>query len=143
MTTVPSKHRKQGPPAQQARQHLRVLANSMTEEEKKDFLFITKARDRLWAHVPKYRGPRTECWHLWKNAWTTSCNNTMHPQGDTDGKRFAIKEALTGEAGGHSGCQRSAVLEEHHGPAASNFMAGMTDMQAAFESLNHDSSDFQ
>ncbi|MCP3666012.1 MAG: hypothetical protein GY696_26535 [Gammaproteobacteria bacterium] len=37
----------------------------------------------------------------------------------------------------------SAVSEEHRGPAASNFMAGMTDMQAAFESLNHDSSDFQ
>ena len=37
----------------------------------------------------------------------------------------------------------SAVSEEHHGPAAGNFMAGMTDMQAAFESLNHDSSDFQ
>ncbi|MCP3663293.1 MAG: hypothetical protein GY696_12500 [Gammaproteobacteria bacterium] len=50
------------------------------------------------AHVPKYRGPRTECWHLWKNAWATACNNTMHPPGDTDGRRFAIKEALTGEA---------------------------------------------
>ena len=37
----------------------------------------------------------------------------------------------------------SAVLEEHYGPAAGNFMAGMTDMQEAFESLNHDSSDFQ
>ncbi|MCP3664104.1 MAG: hypothetical protein GY696_16710 [Gammaproteobacteria bacterium] len=28
----------------------------------------------------------------------------------------------------------NAVLEEHHGPAATNFMAGMSDMQA-FESL--------
>ncbi len=37
----------------------------------------------------------------------------------------------------------SAVSEEHYGPAAGNFMAGVTDMQAAFESLNHDSSDFQ
>ena len=28
----------------------------------------------------------------------TACNNTIHPQGDTDGRRFAIKEALTGDA---------------------------------------------
>ena len=37
----------------------------------------------------------------------------------------------------------SAVSEEHYGPAAGNFMAGITDMQAAFESLNHAGSDFQ
>ncbi|MCP3663090.1 MAG: hypothetical protein GY696_11435 [Gammaproteobacteria bacterium] len=35
------------------------------------------------------------------------------------------------------------VLEEKRGPASGNFMAGMTGMQVAFESLNHDSSDFQ
>ncbi|MCP3667197.1 MAG: hypothetical protein GY696_32675 [Gammaproteobacteria bacterium] len=37
----------------------------------------------------------------------------------------------------------SAVSEEHYGPAAGNFMAGVTDMQAAFESLNHAGWDFQ
>ncbi|MCP3668480.1 MAG: hypothetical protein GY696_39355 [Gammaproteobacteria bacterium] len=37
----------------------------------------------------------------------------------------------------------SAVSDEHYGPAAGNFMAGITDMQAAFESLNHAGSDFQ
>ena len=88
----------QGPQVQPAWQQLHVIANSMTEEEKKDYLFITKARDRLRAHVPKYRGPSTECWHIWKNASKTACNNSMHPPGDTDGRRFAIKEALTGDA---------------------------------------------
>ncbi|MCP3666304.1 MAG: hypothetical protein GY696_28020, partial [Gammaproteobacteria bacterium] len=88
----------QGPQVQPAQQQLHVIANSMMEEEKKDYLFITKARDRLRAHVPKHRGPSTECWQIWKNAWKTACNNTMHPPGDTDGRRFAIKEALMGEA---------------------------------------------
>ncbi|MCP3663294.1 MAG: hypothetical protein GY696_12505 [Gammaproteobacteria bacterium] len=37
----------------------------------------------------------------------------------------------------------STVSEEHYGPSAGNFMAGITDMQAAFESLNHAGSDFQ
>ena len=74
-----------GPQLQPAQQQLHAIANSMSEEQRKDYLFITKARDRLRKHVPKYRGPSTECWHLWKNAWKTACNNSMHPPGDTDG----------------------------------------------------------
>ncbi len=35
-----------------AQQQLHVIANSMTEEESKAYLFITKARDTLQAHVP-------------------------------------------------------------------------------------------
>ena len=61
-------------------------------------LFITKARDRLHSSVPKYHGPRTECWNLWKNQWITACHNSLHPARDVDGRRFAIKEALRGEA---------------------------------------------
>ncbi|MCP3668080.1 MAG: hypothetical protein GY696_37255 [Gammaproteobacteria bacterium] len=63
----------QGPQLQPAQQQLHAIANSMSEEERKDYLFITKARDRLRQYVPKYHGPTTECWHLWKNAWKTAC----------------------------------------------------------------------
>ncbi len=38
------------PPAQQ----LHAIANAMSEEQKKDYTFITKARDRLRQHVPKF-----------------------------------------------------------------------------------------
>ena len=37
----------------------------------------------------------------------------------------------------------NATSEDHRGPAAVNFLAGMSDMQAAFENLSHDSLDFQ
>ena len=56
-----------GSQLQPAQQRLHAIANSMSEEQKKDYTLITKARDRLRQHVPKYRGPSTE-WYMWKNA---------------------------------------------------------------------------
>ncbi|MCP3661920.1 MAG: hypothetical protein GY696_05385 [Gammaproteobacteria bacterium] len=38
-------------------QQLHAIANAMTEEQKKDYVFITKARDRLRQCVPKFWGP--------------------------------------------------------------------------------------
>ena len=52
------------PPQQLPAQRLHAIANAMSEEQKKDYTFITKARDRLRQHVPKFRGPSTECWHM-------------------------------------------------------------------------------
>ena len=34
-------------------QQLRAIASAMTEDEKKDYAFVTKARDRLRGCVPK------------------------------------------------------------------------------------------
>ncbi|MCP3667338.1 MAG: hypothetical protein GY696_33410 [Gammaproteobacteria bacterium] len=97
-------------------QRLHAIANAMSEEQKKDYTFITKARDRLRQCVPKFRRPSTDCWHLWKNAWRTACNNSMHPIADTDGLRFALKEALTGEArtGLASRYVRRELIKESH-----------------------------
>ena len=45
-------------PAQQLpAQQLHAIANAMTEVQKKDYMFITKARDRQRACVPEFRGP--------------------------------------------------------------------------------------
>ncbi len=41
---------------------LRAIASAMTEDEKKDYAFVTKARDRLRGCVPKFRGPLLDCW---------------------------------------------------------------------------------
>ncbi|MCP3668730.1 MAG: hypothetical protein GY696_40650 [Gammaproteobacteria bacterium] len=79
-------------------QQLHAIANAMTEKQKKDYMFITKARDRLRACVPKFRGPALDCWHLWKNKWRTACNSSLHPEADTNGFRFALKEALVDDA---------------------------------------------
>ena len=87
------------PQAQQRpAQQLQAIANAMTEDEKKDYMFITKARDRLRACVPKFRGPAVDCWHLWKNKWRTACDSSLHPEADTNGFRFALKEALVDDA---------------------------------------------
>ena len=86
------------PPQQLPAQRLHAMANAMSEEQKKDNTFITKARGRLRQCVPKFRGPSLDCWHLWKNKWRTACNSSMHPPADLDGFRFALKEALVDEA---------------------------------------------
>ena len=86
------------PPLQPAQPPLRVVDHPGTEDEKRDYLFITKVRGRLHSHVPKYHGPRTDDWSLWKNQWTTAYQHSLHPARDVDGRRFAIKEALRGEA---------------------------------------------
>ncbi|MCP3665046.1 MAG: hypothetical protein GY696_21540 [Gammaproteobacteria bacterium] len=77
---------------------LHIVDTPETDEQQRDSLFITKARDRLHRRVPKYHGPRTDDWGLWRNQWTTACKNSLHPARDGDGRRFAIKEALRGEA---------------------------------------------
>ncbi|MCP3665649.1 MAG: hypothetical protein GY696_24645 [Gammaproteobacteria bacterium] len=77
---------------------LPVVVMPETDDQRKDHAFMTKARDRLHCHVPKYHGPRTDDWGLWKNQWITACQSAMHPERDRDGRRLAIKEALRGEA---------------------------------------------
>ena len=77
---------------------LHVVEVPEMDEQQRDYLFITKARDRQHSCVPKYHGPRTDDWGLWMNQWTTACKNSLHPAKDMDGRRFAIKEALQGEA---------------------------------------------
>ncbi len=79
-------------------QQLRAIASAMTEDEKKDYAFVTKARDRLRGCVPKFRGPMLDCRHLWKQKWRTACANSFHPAADTDGFRLALKEALVDDA---------------------------------------------
>ena len=49
------------PPQQLPAQQLHAIANAMTEEQKKDYMFTTKARDRLRQCVPKFRGPSLDC----------------------------------------------------------------------------------
>ncbi len=97
---VPNGPAAQGPPNQppgQAQQ-LRAIAGAMTEDEKKDYQFVTKARDRLRSCVPKFRGPLQDDWHIWKISWHTACTNSCHPVADTIGFRMAITEALVGNA---------------------------------------------
>ncbi|MCP3667080.1 MAG: hypothetical protein GY696_32075 [Gammaproteobacteria bacterium] len=53
------------------------------------------------------------------------------------------QENLKGIMAARGALAVSTVSEGHYGPAAGNFMAGVTDMQAAFESLSHAGSDFQ
>ena len=100
------------PPQQLPAQRLHAIANAMSEEQKKDYTFITKARDRLRQCVPKFHGPSTDCWHMWKNSWRTACNNSMHPIADMDGLRFALKEALTGEAAVAAQDSRVLIVEQ-------------------------------
>ena len=88
----------QVPLLQPAQPPLRVLDTPGTEDERRDYLFITKARDRLHSRVPKYHGPRTDDWSLWRNQCTTACQNSLHPARDVDGRKFAIIDALQGEA---------------------------------------------
>ena len=88
----------QEPVRQQPAQQLHAIANAMTEDQKKDYAFVTKARDRLRGCVPKFRGPMVDCWHLWKQKWRTACENSFHPAADTNGFRLALKEALVDDA---------------------------------------------
>ncbi|MCP3668471.1 MAG: hypothetical protein GY696_39305 [Gammaproteobacteria bacterium] len=104
----PAQLQQQVPPLQLAQQ-----------DEKRDYLFITKARDRLHSCVPKYHGPRTDDWSLWKNQKTTACQNSLHPARDVDGRRFAIKEALRGEAA----VQAQSVTKDNHYLTADEMLA--------------------
>ncbi|MCP3662075.1 MAG: hypothetical protein GY696_06190, partial [Gammaproteobacteria bacterium] len=84
-------------PAQQGQaQQLHALANAMAEDQKKDYAFVT--RDRLRGCVPKFRGPMVDCWHLWKQKWSTAGENSVHPAADTKGFRRALKEAIVDDA---------------------------------------------
>ncbi|MCP3665887.1 MAG: hypothetical protein GY696_25890, partial [Gammaproteobacteria bacterium] len=84
------------PPGQA--QRLRAISSAMTDDEKKDYTFVTKARDMLRSCVPKFRGPLQDDWHIWKINWHTACENSCHPVADTIGFRMAITEALVGTA---------------------------------------------
>ena len=82
----------------------------MTDDEKKDYTFVTKARDRLRSHVPKFRGPLQDDWHLWKQRWRTACVISCHPVADTDGFRLALKEALVEDA---AVAAQSVTMDSH------------------------------
>ena len=43
---------------------LHVVDAPEMDEQQRDYLFITKARDRQHSCVPKYHGPRTDDWGL-------------------------------------------------------------------------------
>ena len=73
-----------------------------------------------------------------------SKGHTVHECTASDQQAEAMRQKnLEGIMAARGAPAVSAVSGEHYGPAAGNFMAGVTDMQAAFESLNHAGSDFQ
>ena len=70
--------------------------------------------------------------------------HTVHRCTVTDQQAEAMRhENLKGIRDARGPPAVRAVSGGHYGPAAGNFMAGVSDMQAAFESLNHAGSDFQ
>ena len=77
---------------------LPIVLMPETDEQRREHSFLIKARDRFYTRVPKYNRPKTDCWGLWKEQWTTACQSSIHPDRDRDGSRLSIKEALWGEA---------------------------------------------
>ena len=53
------------------------IAMPKSDQELWEHSFLSKCRERLNNHVPKFRGPRLDNWDLWKEDWRTAIETSM------------------------------------------------------------------